>query len=117
METTTGISVFETDITKLGCFIDHHFGGGVYIKRTFIPVGVKLTQHSHKYDHLSVLAQGTVVVSINGRGRSVVAPAIVTIEAGKKHDVMAITDAVWLCIHATDEIDPNVIDQQTRIEP
>ena len=44
-------------------FIDpevrHHFGGGVYAKETFIPADKWLVQHTHKFDHLSVLAQGS----------------------------------------------------------
>ena len=40
--------------------IQHHFGGGVYAKETFIPAGKWLVQHIHKFDHLSVLAQGSI---------------------------------------------------------
>jgi len=38
--------------------IRHHFGGSVYAKETFIPADKWLVQHTHKFDHLSILAQG-----------------------------------------------------------
>ena len=95
----------------LGLDITHHFGGGVYAKEARIPAGTLATQHVHSFDHLSLLASGRVVVSVEGHGTEYSAPACLKIEAGKAHSVYAMTDAVWFCIHSTEETDPAKVDQ------
>lgn len=82
--------------------VEHFFGGGVYAKSTMIRAGVILVQHKHAYDHLSYLVSGTVELQVDGVRRELSGPACLTIEAGKHHGVKALTDALWLCIHATD---------------
>jgi quercetin dioxygenase-like cupin family protein len=91
--------------------IVHHFCAGVYTKETHIPRGVALQQHAHAYDHLSVLAAGKVIVIVDGRSKNHEAPAVLTIKAGQQHTVIAKTNVVWLCIHKTDDTDPNTVDQ------
>lgn len=87
--------------------VKHHFGGGVYVKETQIPAGYALVQHKHKFEHLSILASGQAVV-----GEAILAgPAVVTIEAGRLHRVKALTDCVWLCVHATGVVDVGMIDE------
>lgn len=96
----------------LGIGIEHHFTGGVYAKETHIPAGVELTQHIHDFDHLSILACGTVVVDVDGVCSTYQAPAAITILAGLKHTVQAISDVVWFCIHATNETEPEFVDEE-----
>lgn len=91
--------------------IAHHFGGGVYVMETRIPAGMRLQQHKHTHDHLSILASGTVDVIVDGVTQHHAAPACVTIAAGKSHEVVSITDAVWFCVWATTETSPDGIDE------
>ena len=91
--------------------INHHFSSGVYAKETRIPAGQVLVQHAHKYDHLSILAQGSVEVMIDGNKEILHAPACLTIEANKHHGVKSLTDVVWYCVHATDCADEDEIDE------
>lgn len=44
------------------------------------------------------------------------APACLTIAAGKHHGIKSITDVVWYCVHATDCVDEDEIDQ-VLVEP
>jgi quercetin dioxygenase-like cupin family protein len=89
----------------------HHFAGGVYCKQMHLPAGCGAITHAHRYDHLSVLAAGEVDVWTTENGtRRYVAPAVITIAAGVQHGIHAHRDAVWLCIHATDETDPERVD-------
>ena len=90
--------------------VKHHFGGGVYAKEAVIPANKWLVQHTHKHDHLSVLAQGSVELVVDGKKSVVHAPACMTIKAGKHHGVRSLTDVVWYCIHATDCVDENEVD-------
>lgn len=94
-----------------GVGIVHHFVGGLYCKETHIPAGVKLTQHVHAFDHLSILATGRVLVTVDGEDTEHTGPAFLTIKAGKAHEVTALTDTVWACLHATDCTDPEHVDK------
>ena len=78
--------------------IVHHFGGGMYAKETKIPAGHILTQHAHDFDHLSILAKGNVMLSMDDVGISLTGPVCVNIPAGKTHSVAAAEDSVWFCI-------------------
>lgn len=90
----------------------HHFAGGVYAKQTAIPAGMVLVQHKHKFDHLSVLVSGTVELDVDGGRSTITGPSCLAISAGKHHGVKAMTDTIWLCVHATD-----VADDETLILP
>ena len=90
--------------------IAHHFSSGVYAKETRIPAGKWLIQHSHKYDQLSVLAQGTIELVVDGVSTVMSAPNCLTVAAGKHHGVRAVTDVVWYCIHATNCTDESEVD-------
>lgn len=91
--------------------IKHHFSDNLYAKETFIPAGHILTQHKHKFDHLSILARGTVRVTVDDMVRDMTGPVCINIEKGKNHSVIAVTDVVWYCIHSTNERDETKIDE------
>lgn len=97
--------VSEMDIT-------HHFGGGMYIKETHFKAGDWGEKHTHSFDHLSVLASGRVQLTVDNVSVEIEGPKILTVQAGKVHQVLALTDATWLCCHATDCTDPNQIDNK-----
>jgi quercetin dioxygenase-like cupin family protein len=90
--------------------IEHHFGAGVYIRKMDIPAGHYVVSHKHKYDHLSVLASGRVTVCVDGNETELTGPTVTTIQAGKHHTIVAKTDAVWMCIHGTNETTVDDID-------
>lgn len=96
--------------------IKHHFGGSVYLKETHISAGHILVQHKHAYDHLSFLASGTVEVQVGDERQTISGPSGLVIEAGKHHGVKALTDTVWLCIHATDCTDAEEVDETLIVQ-
>jgi len=97
-------------LDEAGVGIVHHFAAGLYAKETHIPAGIKLTQHVHQFDHLSLLASGDVLVRADGWVEQYKGPAMLTIRAGVVHEVEAVTDAAWFCLHGTSETDPEKID-------
>lgn len=107
---------FNKNFEDLGVKISHHFGGKAYAKETIIPSGLRLDQHRHNFDHLSILASGVVLVSVDGVDSEYVGPECILIEAGKRHSVTALTDAVWFCVHGTDCTDPEKIDHELTHE-
>lgn len=98
-------------LDEAGVGILHHFGGGMYAKETQIPRGVKLTQHVHSFDHMSILAAGKVMVRAGGWIECFQAPKLIEIKAGIAHEVEALTDATWFCLHATNETEADRIDE------
>ena len=96
--------------------IVHHFSDNVYAKETRMPANYALIQHAHKYDHLSILAQGSVELTVDGISRTLHAPQCINIEAGKHHGVKTLSEVIWYCIHSTDCTDSDKIDE-TVIQP
>ena len=93
-----------------GVGIVHHFGGGVYAKETLIPAGKVLSQHSHLHDHLSILAFGVVRLTTPEGSREISGPTCITIPAGIAHQITALTNVAWYCIHATEDTNSETVD-------
>jgi hypothetical protein len=91
--------------------IKHYFSNGVYAKESIIPANSWLVQHAHKYDHLSILASGSVELIVDNKKTVIHAPACIEIAANQHHGVKSLTDVVWYCIHATNCTDKNEIDE------
>lgn len=89
----------------------HFFGGGVCVKRMELPAGAIAISHKHKYDHLSIIGEGRAIVRVQGHDRTVRAGDCITILAGLNHEIEAVEDVTWYCIHATDETDETKIDR------
>ena len=90
--------------------IAHNFSDGLYAKQMTIPKGFAAGQHAHNFSHLSILAQGKVIVSTNDGEQIYEAPACIEIKKLVNHMITALEDSVWFCIHATDETDADRID-------
>jgi quercetin dioxygenase-like cupin family protein len=99
------------DAIQIDLGIVHHISDGVYARQMMLQKNLYAMTHAHKYDHLSILASGRVMVEIDGNAEEFVAPACINIAAGKHHRVIALEDSVWFCIHATDETDPDKLDE------
>lgn len=91
--------------------IEHFYAGDIYSKAAHIPAGHILVQHKHKYDHLSVLASGTVIVEVDGVRAEHTGPTCLNIKAGAHHGVRALTDAVWYCIHSVTDAEKEDADE------
>jgi quercetin dioxygenase-like cupin family protein len=91
--------------------IVHHFSSGVYAKQMMLPKGYFALSHAHNYDHLSILATGAVIVKTDNKEEYYQAPSCITIEKGVHHSITALEDAVWFCVHATEETSPDKIDE------
>ena len=81
-----------------GCVVIDHYSKGTQTKETRIPAGVRLGQEVHEFDHQSICGKGRAKLFINDAVRFVEAGECINIEAGKVHQVQAITDVIWFCI-------------------
>lgn len=92
--------------------IKHHFADGLYAKEAVLPSGMWVQKHTHTFTHFSILAKGKVAVTVDdGEPEIYDAPACIEIKAGHSHDVLAIEDSVWFCVHAVDETEETKIDE------
>ena len=69
-----------------------------------------MAQHSHEYSHLSILAKGSVILKTDDYNIKYSAPMCIEIKKGVHHQIIALEDVIWYCIHHTDEKDINKID-------
>jgi quercetin dioxygenase-like cupin family protein len=75
---------------------------GVFVKQMFIAkADTAIPQHAHAYDHLSMLARGSVKIWKDGvYDRWESAPAAIFIKAGVKHAFVSLEDnTIIYCIH------------------
>ncbi|MFB9244502.1 AraC family ligand binding domain-containing protein [Massilia antarctica] len=91
--------------------IKHYFSGREYAKEMTLPAAYYAETHVHKFDHLSILASGTVTVTLDGVAQTHVGPTCLTIRAGQVHRIEALTDSVWFCVHAHEGNDPDAVDR------
>ena len=91
--------------------IQNYFSDGLYAKHMVIPKGFTANQHKHAYSHLSILAKGRVIVRTDSYNQEYIAPACIEIKAEIYHQIEALDDSVWFCIHATDEVDAELAEE------
>jgi hypothetical protein len=73
--------------------------------------------HTHPFDHLTLLAHGSLEVTVNGKTNIYKAPHMIYISKDHKHELKALEDnTVAYCIHALrngngvdDILDPNMV--------
>jgi hypothetical protein len=89
--------------------------GGVLAVVTRIPGGYELESHKHDHGHLSVLANGTADVIVDGVCQRFTGPCHVTIPPGSKHEIHAVTDVVWYCLWAQDSAPTQAIADSIKV--
>lgn len=88
-------------------FLKHHFAPGIYVREIWMPKGAIILGHRHKTDHLNIIAQGSVLVRMEGRVEHIVAPYTVRSGAGVRKALYILEDTIWMTVHdnPTDETD------------
>lgn len=63
--------------------------------------GDKVQGHAHTFDHITLLAKGTVIMRANGGGKEHKAPKLIITPKGIVHEFEALTpDCLLCCVHA-----------------
>ena len=95
------------------CPLVHRFADGIYVREIFIPAGMLLTGKIHKHAHPNFLMQGEVlVVTEQGGQEHLRAPLAMISPPGTKRAVYALTDVVWITVHASEETDLTKLEAQ-----
>lgn len=79
-----------------------HFSDRVVAKEMHVPAGVIVGKEMHPYSHLSHLQAGRAILHQGESQIELQAPAWVKVDAGVLHAVEALTDVIWVCIHASE---------------
>lgn len=81
---------------KIGC-VANLFSRQMHFRKA----GDKEYGHTHPFDHLTLLASGSLRVTVNGKTTDFVAPHMIFIKAEYNHELVALEDnTVAFCIHA-----------------
>lgn len=76
---------------------------GVFIKEViFREAGWIAKTHAHTYDHQTLLSVGALRITVDGKTADYHAPCIIVIQAGKHHQLEALSPSVAYCIHRMD---------------
>ncbi len=94
---------------EIDLHIVHHFYDGVYMKEMRLPEGHAAEKHVHDFTHQSVLLSGRAHLIVDADTFDLEGPVCITIDAGKVHTIIALSDCEWYCIHETDITDPDQI--------
>jgi quercetin dioxygenase-like cupin family protein len=105
-------------VTKISC-VANLFSRMMHFQKK----GDKENGHSHVFNHLTLLAKGSLEVTVDGRTTVFNAPHMIYIRKDKLHELTALEDdTVAFCIHALrdgegvdDILDPDGIPQGTDL--
>ena len=82
----------------------------------FAKAGDANAGHKHNYDHMTLLATGSVAVHVDGQTTNFTAPHMIFIQAGKSHYIEALEDnTVAYCVHALRDKDTEEILDPSQI--
>lgn len=91
----------------------------LFIKTAVVAdAGTIIPQHSHRYDHVTLLAYGSMrVVAGDVMLGDYTGPAGILIRAGVKHTMTTLTPGVvFACIHALHGTDSVEVDEEHELE-
>lgn len=92
---------------------EHGYIGNIWVRQNYLQhAGDKVGGHIHYFDHVSLLAKGSVEVRIDGKEPHVFkAPTFIVIRKQHRHEITALEDDTsWYCVFAARDIDGSVAD-------
>lgn len=62
--------------------------------------------HTHHFDHMTLLAKGSLAVTVNGETTEFKAPQMIWIKSDNKHELVSLEDdTIAYCIHGLRDLD------------
>lgn len=87
----------------------HHKGAGLHIRQMSVPSGKTSITHKHDEDHLSILANGSCVMTSDEGSASYVGPACILVKRNIQYAITATSDLVWFCISDISGVDDSLV--------
>jgi hypothetical protein len=119
-ESSSPIDKIEYELSTLPAAeipLTHIFTEGLYIRQAYAPAGSMFTTVHHNTEHPFILISGTTEVISNEEASSITGPFMGITKKGTRRLVHAITDAMYLTIHANPDnlTDPDEIIRRITI--
>ena len=78
------------------------YAGNIFVRQMFFASkGDAKETHVHQFDHMTLLAKGSVEVTVEGKTHTFVAPQMIWIAKDKDHQLVALEDGTLaFCVHA-----------------
>ncbi len=96
--------------------LKHVFTEGIYLRELRLEEGTTIVGKIHKEDHIVFLLHGIIAVATDNGVQEYEAPCYIKSPAGVKRVAHAITDIIWVNIHANptntedlEELENNII--------
>lgn len=97
----------SNNLVELGYF------GNIWVRQnTLLKTGDSFAGHKHKFDHVTLLAQGAVTVEVEGRSpKKFVGPTFIVIRKELNHKITALQDnTIYYCVFALRDIDGEIVE-------
>lgn len=91
--------------------VKHLLTTGLYVKAYRAPAGVRIYTKQFDRDHMTILAQGTALLELEGNRVKLVGPAHCVIPAKTRVTVSLLEESVWYCLHPTELTDLQQLNQ------
>lgn len=95
--------------------LHHVFSEGIYLRELRLEAGTTIVGKIHKEDHIVFLLHGTVAVATDNGVQEYEAPCYIKSPAGVKRIAHAITDIIWVNIHANPTNTQDLVELENNI--
>ena len=95
---------------------EHYFADGMYCRKLIRPAGTLIVGKVHKKDHFFLCASGEIIAWSEGGMRHLKAGDVICSKPGTKRVTLAVTDAIGITVHKTEETELDKIEAEL-IEP
>jgi hypothetical protein len=98
---------------------DLGYFGNIWVRQNLLPkAGNSTTGHKHKFDHVSIITQGSVEVEIEGYPvKTFSAPRFIVIRKEYNHKFTALEDnTTWYCVFALRDFEGEPIEELFDLE-
>lgn len=92
--------------------IELGYFGNIWVRQNMLSKGEEAPGHVHYFDHVTLLAKGSVRVEIEGKEpKEFVAPTFIVIKKELIHKMTALEDdTVYYCVFALRDVNGEVVD-------
>lgn len=95
------LTKFNTATTDGDAKAQFQIAGNIFVKLMVLAkAGDRIFGHVHTYDHITLIATGTVIMKQGAKETLIEAPQLVITPAGLKHEFVCILPALVCCTHA-----------------
>lgn len=91
---------------------DHYFSDGMYCRRLFRPAGTLIVGKVHKKDHFFICAAGEIIAWTENGMKHLMPGDVVQSKPGTKRVTFAVTDAVGITVHKTDQTEIDKVEEE-----